>query len=131
MTGDGDDPGAASTGHLGDATDEPAALRDGHLSFWLEGEKLRGGFTLQRTRIQRDKPQWLLIKRRDEEADALLDGLHPADAPRAARLMKATLTDERFSDPSGSTSASSTASAASRCATGTRRSSCCRATTCP
>src|SRR4051812_39516597 len=38
------------------------ALDAGHLSFWLEGSKLRGGFTLQRTRAGR-KPQWLLIKR--------------------------------------------------------------------
>jgi DNA ligase D-like protein (predicted 3'-phosphoesterase) len=45
------------------------ALRRGHLSFWLEGQKLRGGFTLQRTRGG-DKPQWLLIKRRDGGADA-------------------------------------------------------------
>ena len=43
--------------------------RHGHLSFWLEGEKLRGGWTLQRTGGGA-KPQWLLIKRRDEEADA-------------------------------------------------------------
>jgi DNA ligase D-like protein (predicted 3'-phosphoesterase) len=52
-------------------TDGPAgdALENGHLSFWLEGEKLRGGWTLQRTHAG-DKPQWLLIKRRDEAADA-------------------------------------------------------------
>jgi DNA ligase D-like protein (predicted 3'-phosphoesterase) len=52
-------------------TDGPveAAIENGHLSFWLEGEKLRGGWTLQRTGGG-DKPQWLLIKRRDEEADA-------------------------------------------------------------
>jgi hypothetical protein len=36
---------------------------------WLEGEKLRGGWTLQRTHPGR-KPQWLLIKRRDAGADA-------------------------------------------------------------
>src|SRR3954464_11758220 len=32
-------------------TDGPveAAIESGHLSFWLEGEKLRGGWTLQRT----------------------------------------------------------------------------------
>ena len=46
-----------------------AALERGHLSVWLEGEKLRGGWTLQRTRGG-SKPQWLLVKRRDEGADA-------------------------------------------------------------
>ncbi len=45
------------------------ALDDGHAAFWLAGEKLTGGWTLQRTR-DGDKPQWLLIKRRDEGADA-------------------------------------------------------------
>jgi DNA ligase D-like protein (predicted 3'-phosphoesterase) len=45
------------------------ALDAGHASFWLEGEKLRGGWTLHRTGAGR-KPQWLLIKRRDEGADA-------------------------------------------------------------
>jgi DNA ligase D-like protein (predicted 3'-phosphoesterase) len=46
-----------------------AALERGHLSVWLEGVKLRGGWTLQRTRGGA-KPQWLAIKRRDEWADA-------------------------------------------------------------
>jgi DNA ligase D-like protein (predicted 3'-phosphoesterase) len=45
------------------------ALDAGHASFWLEGEKLTGGWTLQRTSAGA-KPQWLLIKRRDERADA-------------------------------------------------------------
>jgi DNA ligase D-like protein (predicted 3'-phosphoesterase) len=45
------------------------ALAAGHARFWLEGEKLSGGWTLQRTRGGA-KPQWLLIKRRDEGADA-------------------------------------------------------------
>jgi DNA ligase D-like protein (predicted 3'-phosphoesterase) len=40
------------------------AIANGHLSFWLDGERLRGGFTLQRT-SDGAKPQWLLIKRRD------------------------------------------------------------------
>jgi DNA ligase D-like protein (predicted 3'-phosphoesterase) len=45
----------------------PAALERGHAVFVLHGEKLRGGFALQRTRPGA-KPQWLLIKRRDDEA---------------------------------------------------------------
>jgi DNA ligase D-like protein (predicted 3'-phosphoesterase) len=41
------------------------ALDAGHAKVWLEGEKLTGGWTLQRTRGG-SKPQWLMIKRRDE-----------------------------------------------------------------
>ncbi|MDX6609423.1 MAG: bifunctional non-ous end joining protein LigD [Solirubrobacterales bacterium] len=45
----------------------PGALERGHAVFVLHGEKLSGGFALQRTR-RGEKPQWLLIKRRDEQA---------------------------------------------------------------
>ena len=45
----------------------PEALARGHAVFVLHGEKLRGGFALQRTRGGA-KPQWLLIKRRDDAA---------------------------------------------------------------
>ncbi len=45
----------------------PEALERGHAVFVLHGEKLRGGFALQRTRPG-EKPQWLLIKRRDDVA---------------------------------------------------------------
>ena len=45
----------------------PEALERGHAVFVLHGEKLRGGFALQRTRAGQ-KAQWLLIKRRDEQA---------------------------------------------------------------
>jgi DNA ligase D-like protein (predicted 3'-phosphoesterase) len=50
---------------LGDDPPE-RALEDRHLSFWLEGKKLRGGWTLRRIEGRR----WLLVKRRDDEADA-------------------------------------------------------------
>jgi DNA ligase D-like protein (predicted 3'-phosphoesterase) len=42
------------------------ALAAGHASFWLEGEKLHGGWSLRRT----DGRRWLLVKRRDEHADS-------------------------------------------------------------
>jgi hypothetical protein len=41
------------------------SLAAGHASFWLEGQKLRGGWSLQHT----DGRRWLLVKRRDEHAD--------------------------------------------------------------
>jgi DNA ligase D-like protein (predicted 3'-phosphoesterase) len=47
----------------------PQALERGHAVFVLHGEKLRGGFALQRTGSRTGEgAQWLLIKRRDEEA---------------------------------------------------------------
>jgi DNA ligase D-like protein (predicted 3'-phosphoesterase) len=44
-------------------------LERGHLSFRLHGEKLQGGFALTRIREGKDET-WLLIKRKDEDADA-------------------------------------------------------------
>jgi DNA ligase D-like protein (predicted 3'-phosphoesterase) len=58
----------------------PEALERGHAVFVLHGEKLRGGFALQRTRPG-EKPQWLLIKRRDEQARAGSDVV--AEQPRS------------------------------------------------
>jgi bifunctional non-homologous end joining protein LigD len=57
---------------LDEAAEDPnraaaRGLRAGKLTFALEGERLRGGFTLVRTR--RDpRPQWLLMKQRDDFA---------------------------------------------------------------
>ncbi len=46
----------------------PEALERGHAVFVLHGEKLSGGFALQRTAGGGGGPQWLLIKRRDDHA---------------------------------------------------------------
>lgn len=45
------------------------SIAEGLVEVWLEGEKLQGGYALRRT-SKGDKPQWLLIKKRDEAADA-------------------------------------------------------------
>jgi bifunctional non-homologous end joining protein LigD len=45
----------------------PEALERGHAVFVLHGQKLHGGFALQRTRPGA-KAQWLLVKRRDDHA---------------------------------------------------------------
>jgi len=67
------------------------ALAKGHLDFELFGEKLRGRWMLVRTYLRGTKPQWLLLKRSDDEArDADADDLvdqavtHPAKARRVA-----------------------------------------------
>jgi DNA ligase D-like protein (predicted 3'-phosphoesterase) len=48
--------------------DEPMeeALAGGHASFRLDGEKLHGGWSLRRV----DGRRWLLVKRRDDEANS-------------------------------------------------------------
>jgi DNA ligase D-like protein (predicted 3'-phosphoesterase) len=58
----------------------PHALARGHAVFVLHGEKLRGGFALQRTRPGA-QAQWLLIKRRDEHAQPGSDVV--AEYPRS------------------------------------------------
>jgi DNA ligase D-like protein (predicted 3'-phosphoesterase) len=73
----GDFEGAVDGGHAivwdrgryeqGGRVPWPEAIERGHAVFVLHGEKLRGGFALQRTGGGA-KPRWLLIKRRDDEA---------------------------------------------------------------
>jgi bifunctional non-homologous end joining protein LigD len=48
-------------------------LRKGKLSFTFHGERLEGSFALVRTRRDESKPQWLLIKHRDDHADSSRD----------------------------------------------------------
>lgn len=55
--------------HHGEPAPAAEALDRGHLSVWLDGEKLRGGYALTRFRTGRDE-SWLLVKERDDEADA-------------------------------------------------------------
>lgn len=45
------------------------AVEDGHVKVWLDGRKVPGGYALTRTAGGR-RPRWLLVKLRDDEADA-------------------------------------------------------------
>jgi DNA ligase D-like protein (predicted 3'-phosphoesterase) len=58
----------------------PEAIERGHAVFVLHGEKLRGGFALQRTGGGA-KPRWLLVKRKDDHARSGSDVV--ADEPRS------------------------------------------------
>ncbi|MDQ6672288.1 MAG: non-homologous end-joining DNA ligase [Chloroflexota bacterium] len=79
------------------------SLRKGHLRVFLNGRKLKGGWTLHRTRGEGTKSQWLFIKRRDGLEDPRRDvtledrsvfsglriedlkaGVHPREDPHAA-----------------------------------------------
>jgi len=73
----------------------PEALERGHAVFVLHGEKLRGGFALQRTGPARGpKAQWLLLKRRDERARPGSDVV--AEAP--ASVLSGRTLDELLRD---------------------------------
>lgn len=56
---------ANKTGH-----EMATCLRRGHLSVVLNGEKVHGRYTLTRVREGEDET-WLLVKRRDDVADAI------------------------------------------------------------
>jgi DNA ligase D-like protein (predicted 3'-phosphoesterase) len=43
-------------------------FENGHVNVWLDGEKIKGGYALVRTGGK--KEQWLMIKMKDDEADA-------------------------------------------------------------
>ncbi len=49
-----------------DSTSPAGAIEKGHISFNLDGQKLKGGYSL--TRID-DKGKWLLVKMRDSNAE--------------------------------------------------------------
>jgi len=59
------------TGEYDNLRDEPMTkgIENGHVSFALRGRKLQGGWSLRLIRGG-EKPQWLLVKRRDDHADA-------------------------------------------------------------
>ena len=57
------------TEHDGRPKPAAKALEDGHLLIRLHGEKLKGGYALQRVATGKDE-RWLLIKMKDEAADA-------------------------------------------------------------
>jgi DNA ligase D-like protein (predicted 3'-phosphoesterase) len=57
-------------------------IEDGHVAIWLEGQKLSGGYALVRTG-KGGRARWLLIKMKDERADASRD---PIDTePRSVK----------------------------------------------
>jgi bifunctional non-homologous end joining protein LigD len=74
------------------------AVAGGRLEFVMYGERLKGRFTLVRMKARgKGKPQWLLIKSRDEFAEAGSET--PAAPPRPARTAKPARTTARGTAP--------------------------------
>ncbi len=67
------DRGTYSANEIAAGESEPqaieAGLATGKLAFTFHGQRLHGSFALVRTRGTGSKPQWLLIKHRDQHAD--------------------------------------------------------------
>jgi bifunctional non-homologous end joining protein LigD len=61
------------TQRQGRPVDIVAAVEQGHVSVWLDGTKLRGGWSLTRTGGNGAKESWIMVKRADERADPELD----------------------------------------------------------
>ena len=57
------------------------AVAHGHVSVWLEGQKLKGGWSF--TRFGADSTSWALVKRKDEYADPTKD--ITVDEPRSVK----------------------------------------------
>jgi bifunctional non-homologous end joining protein LigD len=58
------------------------AVAAGHLSVWLEGTKLHGGWALTRTGPAGDREAWILVKRSDDQASRTVDVT--TEAPNSA-----------------------------------------------
>jgi DNA ligase D-like protein (predicted 3'-phosphoesterase) len=63
------------------------ALDKGHIAFWLEGQKLKGGYALVQTNKGK---RWLLVKMKDKEADARRN---PVSSQPKSVLSNRTLTE--------------------------------------
>lgn len=59
-----------TTDREGDVKPMQRAIADGHVNVRLKGQKLQGGYALQRTQMGDDREKWLLIKVDDDAADA-------------------------------------------------------------
>ncbi len=58
------------------------AVASGHVSVWLDGIKLHGGWSLTRTSRPGDQESWIMVKRNDEQANRQRDVT--SDAPDSA-----------------------------------------------
>jgi DNA ligase D-like protein (predicted 3'-phosphoesterase) len=84
-----------TTEHQGEPVSMADGLERGHVTFALTGTKLGGGFALTRTRTT-PKPQWILVKMRDNDASARRDPVRSATkSALSGRTMRQIERDSR------------------------------------
>ncbi|MGP1346749.1 MAG: DNA polymerase ligase N-terminal domain-containing protein [Phycisphaerales bacterium] len=76
----------------GNAVPMERALEEGGLEVWLEGKKIRGGYALVHSKVGGKDENWLLIKMKDDAADARRD---PVSTERESVLSGRTVEDVR------------------------------------
>ncbi len=54
----------------GERLDMDAAMKKGHVHLLLRGKKLKGGWSLIHSKMRGDSKNWLLVKSKDDHADA-------------------------------------------------------------
>ncbi|MFG0284657.1 MAG: DNA polymerase ligase N-terminal domain-containing protein [Phycisphaerales bacterium JB039] len=77
----------------GEGADEPPSVarqvEEGHVTIWLDGKKLRGGYALTRMQMGGDGDNWLLVKMDDDEADARRNPVSAEpDSAKSGRTME-------------------------------------------
>jgi bifunctional non-homologous end joining protein LigD len=76
--------------HAGHPVTMAEAIERGHVSVWLEGTKLHGGWALTRTHRPGERQDtWIMVKRQDVHADPALDITTDAPASvKSGRLLR-------------------------------------------
>ncbi|MBT4855533.1 DNA ligase [bacterium] len=65
-------------------------LKNGQIEVWLDGHKLKGGYALIKTKFGSSGDNWLLVKMRDDEADARRN---PVSTQNKSALTDRTMTE--------------------------------------
>ncbi len=65
-------------------------LKNGQIEVWLDGHKLKGGYALIKTKFGGSGDNWLLVKMRDDEADARRN---PVSTQNKSALTDRTMTE--------------------------------------
>ena len=88
-------------GNGDDAPSIAEQIDDGHVTVWLEGDKLTGGYAVTHTRMGGDEDNWLLVKMDDEAADARRNPVSTESRSAATGRTMEQIRDEEQSNDDG------------------------------